>query len=63
MLLTSVFSPSSLGVVTCLASAPFLLDHPDVTRMFPRDAIARARFYLQKVPGGIGAYRYAQLSS
>jgi hypothetical protein len=30
--------------------------------MFPRDAIARARFYLQKIPGGIGAYRYSQLS-
>lgn len=32
-------------------SAPFLLDHPDVHKLFPRDAIARARAYLTAVPG------------
>lgn len=39
-----------------LIMAPFLLDDPRVHDMFPGDAIARARTYLQHVKGGIGAY-------
>lgn len=39
-----------------LVMAPFLLDDPRVYEMFPGDAIARARTYLQHVKGGIGAY-------
>lgn len=36
--------------------APFLLDHPNVDTMFSPDAIERARKYMSKVPGGLGAY-------
>lgn len=32
------------------------MDNPDVHKMFPADAIARARAYLKAVPGGVGAY-------
>lgn len=39
-----------------LVMAPFLLEDPRVTDMFPGDAIARAREYLVHVKGGIGAY-------
>lgn len=42
--------------VMALVMAPFLLEDPNVHRMFPGDAIARARTYLQHVKGGIGAY-------
>lgn len=39
-------------------SAPFLLDNPEATKLFPPDTIARARKLLSKefFPGGIGAY-------
>lgn len=39
-----------------LVMAPFLLDDPRVYDMFPGDAIARARTYLEHVKGGIGGY-------
>lgn len=39
-----------------LVTAPFLLDDPRVHDMFPGDVIERARIYLEKVKGGIGAY-------
>ena len=39
-----------------LVMAPFLLEDPRVYDMFPGDAIARARTYLEHVKGGIGGY-------
>lgn len=39
-----------------LVMAPFLLEDPRVSDMFPGDAIARAREYLVHVKGGVGAY-------
>lgn len=39
-----------------LVMAPFLLEDPRVSDMFPGDAIARAREYLVHVKGGFGAY-------
>ncbi len=64
VIFTNVGNPHGLGQkpltfirqVFALVSAPFLLDHPDVHKMFPRDAIARAKAYLKAAPGGIGAY-------
>jgi glutamate--glyoxylate aminotransferase len=37
-------------------AAPFLLKHPDVGKMFPADAIARAKALLPAFSGSIGAY-------
>ena len=42
--------------VQALVSAPFLLEHPSVTELFPGDAIARAKKMLGHLPGGVGAY-------
>jgi hypothetical protein len=42
--------------VTSLVAAPFLLDHPSVTSMFPKDAIERARKLVKMFGGTIGAY-------
>ena len=42
--------------VLSLCMAPFLLDHPDVGKMFPPDAISRARLLLGAFKGGVGAY-------
>jgi glutamate--glyoxylate aminotransferase len=36
--------------------APFLLDHPNAQKIFPVDAIARAKVYLSQMKGGLGAY-------
>ena len=36
--------------------APKLLGKPDISTIFPSDAIARAKLYLQHFKGGIGAY-------
>lgn len=36
--------------------APFLLDHPEVTKLFPQDAVARARQVLKHFGGAMGAY-------
>lgn len=36
--------------------APFLLDNAQVTSMFAPDAVVRARLYLSKIQGGLGAY-------
>eukprot|EP01041_Mallomonas_annulata_P001543 gene1543-2983_t len=61
---TNVGNPHALGQfpltfgrqVLSLLMAPFLLDHPQVTKMFPADAIARAKNYLVHIKGGLGAY-------
>lgn len=40
-----------------LCQAPFLLDDPNVGKLFPRDAIARAKQLLKMTGiGGVGAY-------
>lgn len=50
-------NPTTAQVLS-LAMAPHLLQHPDVGKMFPADAIARAKKLLTKeyFPGGLGAY-------
>mmetsp|Transcript_12371 Transcript_12371/g.12460 ORF Transcript_12371/g.12460 Transcript_12371/m.12460 type:complete len:483 (-) Transcript_12371:148-1596(-) len=61
---TNVGNPHQLGQtpisfgrqVLSLLMAPFLLDHPLVTKMYPSDVIARARTYLANIQGGLGAY-------
>ena len=45
-----------LPQVLALVAAPFLLDHPNVSELFPSDAIARAKKLLEMFKGGIGAY-------
>ncbi|CAI5495719.1 unnamed protein product [Closterium sp. Naga37s-1] len=42
--------------VLALAEAPFLMDNPETAKLFPADAIARAKKYLSFTTGGIGAY-------
>jgi hypothetical protein len=42
--------------VIALCVAPFLLDRPDVTSLFPVDAVERARKLLAAFKGGLGAY-------
>lgn len=42
--------------VIALCAAPFLLERPDVDKMFPKDAIARAKKILSSFKGGVGAY-------
>lgn len=42
--------------VLSLMMAPFLLEDPNVTTLFPQDAINRAKLYLEKFNGGLGAY-------
>ncbi len=60
----NVGNPQALGQqpltfnrqVMALLMAPFLLDDPNIARTFPSDVIARARLYLTKLKGGLGAY-------
>ena len=42
--------------VLALLAAPFLLDDPGVTTLFPVDAVSRARTLLSYFAGGLGAY-------
>lgn len=64
VIFTNVGNPHGLGQkpltfprqVMALVTAPFLLEDPNVHKMFPADAIARAKVYLQHVKGGVGAY-------
>ena len=61
---TNIGNPHSLGQkpvtftrqVLALLMAPFLLESPAVHTMFPPDAIARAKSYLENIKGGMGAY-------
>ncbi|KAK3262800.1 hypothetical protein CYMTET_28364 [Cymbomonas tetramitiformis] len=61
---TNIGNPQALGQspitfyrqVLALCAAPFLLNHPDVGKLFPSDAIARAKHYVDGIPGGVGAY-------
>ncbi|KAL4426056.1 hypothetical protein ABPG77_007852 [Micractinium sp. CCAP 211/92] len=42
--------------VLSLCEYPELINHPAAADIYPPDAIARAREYLDKIPGGVGAY-------
>eukprot|EP00210_Caulerpa_lentillifera_P002693 g2573.t1 len=61
---TNVGNPQALGAkpltfprqVISLITAPFLLDHPLVDKIFPKDAIARAKHLLSLFKVGVGAY-------
>ena len=61
---TNVGNPQALGQipltfnrqVMCLLMAPFLIDNPKVTSLFPPDVVARAKLYLSHIKGGLGAY-------
>lgn len=65
---TNVGNPQALGQipltfnrqVMSLLMAPFLLDQPNGKSLFPPDAIARAKTYLQQIKGGLGAYSDAR---
>jgi aspartate/methionine/tyrosine aminotransferase len=48
--------PVHISQVLALCAAPFLLEHPQVEQMFPKDAIARAKHLLAAFKGGVGAY-------
>jgi len=60
----NIGNPQSLGQkpitffrqVLALCDCPSLLDNPDVDKLFPSDAIARAKAILAACPGGTGAY-------
>lgn len=39
-----------------MTAAPFLLDRPDVEKIFAPDAVARARKLNAAFTGGVGAY-------
>ena len=61
---TNVGNPQALGQVPitfgrqvmALLMAPFLMDDPHANSIFPPDAIERAKLYLSKLKGGLGAY-------
>jgi glutamate--glyoxylate aminotransferase len=61
---TNVGNPQALGQVPLtfcrqvmsLLMAPFIMDNPEVHKLFAPDAIARAKLYLSKLNGGLGAY-------
>lgn len=61
---TNVGNPQQLGEkpitynrqVQALVSAPFLMEHPKVTELFPEDVIARAKKMLGLFGGALGAY-------
>jgi hypothetical protein len=48
--------PQVSSCLVCFALCLQLLDHPEVSKMFPSDVIDRAKVFLSDIPGGIGAY-------
>lgn len=46
--------------VLALMNVPGLTEHPNVDALFPKDAIARARGYMQEMPNGTGAYSHSK---
>eukprot|EP01138_Halocafeteria_seosinensis_P005291 gb/GECG01005410.1/.p1 GENE.gb/GECG01005410.1/~~gb/GECG01005410.1/.p1 ORF type:complete len:537 (+),score=59.92 gb/GECG01005410.1/:1-1611(+) len=46
--------------VLALVNHPALLDNPKVTELFSPDAVQRAKFYVDQIPGGVGAYSNSQ---
>ncbi|MGF1502097.1 MAG: aminotransferase class I/II-fold pyridoxal phosphate-dependent enzyme [Paracoccaceae bacterium] len=51
---------SFMRQVLALCDCPELLASPEIGRLLPEDAIARARQLLAAVPGGTGAYSHSQ---
>lgn len=68
VLFCNIGNPQSVGQkpltfhrqVIALCDHPDLLSHPDVGRLFPEDAVERARQALLGIPGGTGAYSHSQ---
>lgn len=64
VIFTNIGNPQALGQrpltftrqVMSLCTAPHLLEHPEVHRLYPRDAIERAKTYMTQIKGGVGAY-------
>ncbi|KAL4420157.1 hypothetical protein ABPG77_008293 [Micractinium sp. CCAP 211/92] len=64
LIFTNVGNPQQLGQlpikfnreVTSLVVAPFLLDHPAVTSLYPKDVVERARKLNKMFGGAVGAY-------
>ncbi|TYZ62524.1 hypothetical protein PybrP1_012706 [[Pythium] brassicae (nom. inval.)] len=46
--------------VLALVNVPGLVDAPEAQKLFQPDAIARAKFYLDNIPGGTGAYGHSK---
>ncbi|EQC25667.1 alanine transaminase [Saprolegnia diclina VS20] len=64
----NIGNPQSLGQkpitfhreVLSLINMPGLVDHEDAPKIFKADAIARAKYYLSKIPSGTGAYGHSK---
>ena len=62
---TNVGNPQALGQkpltyirqVLSLMVAPFLIDQPEILKLYPADVIERAKLYQSKIAGGVGAYQ------
>jgi len=46
--------------VLSLCEYPELVKAPEAEKLFAKDAIQRAKFMLERIPGGIGAYSHSQ---
>ncbi|KAL3673308.1 hypothetical protein V7S43_001025 [Phytophthora oleae] len=46
--------------VLALVNVPGLVDQPEAQKLFPPDAIARAKFYIDNIVGGTGAYGHSK---
>ncbi|EEY66057.1 alanine aminotransferase 2 [Phytophthora infestans T30-4] len=49
--------------VLALVNVPGLVDQPEAQKLFPPDAIARAKFYIDNIVGGTGAYGHSKGSA
>eukprot|EP01027_Heterolobosea_sp_BB2_P022498 GEZU01033141.1.p1 GENE.GEZU01033141.1~~GEZU01033141.1.p1 ORF type:complete len:499 (-),score=198.56 GEZU01033141.1:69-1565(-) len=64
----NIGNPQSLGQkpitfnrnVLSLVLSTHVLDHPDISKVFPADAIARAKLISKSVPGNTGAYSHSK---
>jgi glutamate--glyoxylate aminotransferase len=65
IIFTNVGNPHALGAkpmtftrqVIALCAAPFLMETPEASKLFPKDVIARAKTILASFKGGVGAYQ------
>ncbi|GMF54327.1 unnamed protein product [Phytophthora fragariaefolia] len=46
--------------VLALVNVPGLVDEPEVKKLFPPDAIERAKYYIDNIVGGTGAYGHSK---
>ncbi|KAK1948044.1 Alanine aminotransferase 2 [Phytophthora citrophthora] len=46
--------------VLALVNVPGLVDQPEAQKLFPPDAIERAKFYIDNIAGGTGAYGHSK---